>query len=123
MESGQYWDLEANKELPPMFGDAWSVTNGEALDRLEGALTAEASYAAWEDSALRALIDEAAVTIDIDARAAIYSQIQREMYDNPPFIYLYYPNVFEAINSAVQNYTPRPAENYWLKAVFLAEDN
>ena len=120
MESGQYWDLEANKELPPLFGDAWSVTNGEALDRLQGALTQEASYAAWEDEELRALIDEAATTIDIEARAEVYSRIHRQMYDNPPFIYLYYPNVFEAINSAVQNYTPRPAEDYYLKEVFLA---
>jgi peptide/nickel transport system substrate-binding protein len=120
MESGQFWDLEANKELPPMFADAWSVTNGEALDRLTGALTAEASYAAWEDDALRALIDQASVTIDIDARAAIYSEIQRVMYDNPPFIYLYYPNTFEAVNKAVQNYTPRPAEDYYLKAVSIA---
>ena len=123
MESGQYWDLEANKELPPLFADAWSVTNGEALERLQGSLYAEASYAAWEDPDLRALIDEAAVTIDVDSRAAVYGQIQQLMYDNPPFIYLYYPNVFEAINSAVQNYTPRPAEDYWLKGVFIAQEN
>lgn len=122
MESGQYWDLEASKELPPLFGDAWSVTNGEALDRLTGALTAEASYAAWEDPVLRALIDEASVTIDIDERSAIYSEIHRVMFDNPPFIYLYYPNVFEAVNSRVQNYTPRAAEDYWLKGVFVASD-
>ena len=91
LESGQYWDLEANKELPPLFGDAWSVTNGEALDRLQGALTAEASYAAWEDPELRALIDLAGETIEIDARAEVYAEIHQLMYDNPPFIYLYYP--------------------------------
>ncbi|MCA9984103.1 MAG: ABC transporter substrate-binding protein [Anaerolineales bacterium] len=123
MESGQYWDLEANKELPALFGDAWSVTNGEALDRLQGALLAEASYAAWEDAELRALIEEASATIDIDARADVYTRIHQYMYENPPFIYLYYPNVFEAINSAVQNYTPRPAEDYNLKNVWLALDN
>lgn len=123
LESSQYWDLEANKELPPLFGDAWSVTNGEALDRLTGALTAEASFAAWEDPDLRALIDLASVTIDIDERAAVYSQIHQLMYDNPPFIYLYYPNVFEAVNNAVQDYSPRPAEDYFLKAVSVATDS
>ena len=121
MESGKYWDLEASKELPPLFGDAWSVTNGEALDRLTGALTAEASYAAWEDPDLRALIDKASVTIDIDERAEVYSEIHRLMYDNPPFIYLYYPNVFEAVSTAVHNYTPRPAEDYYLKNVFVTQ--
>lgn len=123
LESGQYWDLEANKELPPMFGDAWSVTNGEALDRLQGALLAEASYAAWEDADLRALIDKASTTIDPTERAAVYGEIAKEMYDNPPFIYLYYPNTFEIANAAVQNYKPRAAENYFLKEVFLAGSN
>jgi peptide/nickel transport system substrate-binding protein len=42
------------------------------------------------------------------------------MYDDPPFVYLYEPNTFEAINSAVQNYKPRAAEDYFLKEVFLA---
>ncbi|MEJ2096499.1 MAG: ABC transporter substrate-binding protein, partial [Deltaproteobacteria bacterium] len=31
MESGKYWDLEAKKQLPPLFGDSWSETNGESL--------------------------------------------------------------------------------------------
>ncbi|MCB0015397.1 MAG: hypothetical protein KDE34_25955, partial [Anaerolineales bacterium] len=84
---------------------------------------AEASYDAWEDAELRALIEEASATIDIDARADVYTRIHQYMYENPPFIYLYYPNVFEAINSAVQNYTPRPAEDYNLKNVWLALDN
>lgn len=119
LESGQYWDLEANKELPPMFGDAWSVTTGEALVRLQGGLLAENSYAAWEDPDLKSLIDQASQTIDTDERAAVYNEIHQYMYDDPPFIYLYYPNVFEAVNKAVQNYTPRPAENYSLKEVFL----
>ena len=48
MESGQYWDLEANKELPPLFGDSWSTADGEALNRLTGALGGEnASYSSW----------------------------------------------------------------------------
>jgi len=41
MESGQFWDLEANKELPPLFGDSWSTLSGEALRRLTGALGGE----------------------------------------------------------------------------------
>ncbi|MCP4417778.1 MAG: hypothetical protein GY805_14230 [Chloroflexi bacterium] len=122
MESGQYWDLEANKELPPLFGDSWSVTNGEASDRLKGALLADASYAAWEDPDLKALIDEVNQTIDRDARAVIYGEIHRYMYDNPPFIYLYYPNVFEAVNKAVQGYTPRSGEDYFLKATSLNQN-
>ena len=96
LESGNYWDLEANKELPPLFGDSWSSTDGEALNRRIG------------------------TTVDPEARGALYSEFHQILYDDPPFIYLYEPNTFEAINAAVQNYEPRAAENYYLKEVFLA---
>jgi peptide/nickel transport system substrate-binding protein len=120
MESGQYWDLEAAKELPPLFGDSWSTADGEALNRLIGAVTADASYSAWSEPTIEDYIDQISVTVDPVARAALYAELQRYMYDNPPFIYLYEPNTFEAINAAVQNYSPRAAENYYLKDVYLA---
>jgi peptide/nickel transport system substrate-binding protein len=121
MESGQYWDLEANKELPPLFGDSWSTSDGEALNRLTGALGGEnASYSAWWTPEIQQYLDDIGTTVDPDARAELYSDFHQTLYDDPPFIYLYEPNTFEAINSAVQNYKPRAAENYYLKAVFLA---
>ncbi|MGC9334561.1 MAG: ABC transporter substrate-binding protein, partial [Anaerolineae bacterium] len=50
MESGHYWELEAAKELPPLFGDSWSATDGEAYRRLIGALGGEdAAYSSWSD--------------------------------------------------------------------------
>ncbi len=36
------------------------------------------------------------------------------MHDNPPFIYLYEPETFEAINPRVQNYKPRSNEMKYL---------
>ena len=120
MESGQYWELEANKELPPLFGDSWSTADGEALNRLIGALTADASYAAWSEPTIEDYITQIGVEVDQEARAGLYGELQQYMYENPPFIYLYEPNTFEAINAAVQNYRPRAAENYYLKDVFLA---
>jgi peptide/nickel transport system substrate-binding protein len=121
MESGQYWDLEANKELPPLFGDSWSSTDGEAINRLRGALNGfDASYSAWSSDEIQESIQRIQTTIDPDERGALYSEFQQILYDDPPFIYLYEPNTFEAINSAVQNYKPRAAENYFLKEVFLA---
>jgi peptide/nickel transport system substrate-binding protein len=121
MESGQYWDLEAKKELPPLFGDSWSTVDGEALNRLEGTLGgADASYSAWSTAETDDLLQKIGSTIDREERAKLYSEIQQLMYDDPPFIYLYAPNTFEAINDAVQNYKPRDAEDYYLKEVFLA---
>jgi len=115
MESGAFWDLEAKKELPPLFGDSWSATIGEALGRLNGALRgADASYSSWSDPEIIGLLDQISVTVDENARAALYVQLQRYMQENPPFIFLYQPVTFEAVSSKIKNHNPRSAEQYYL---------
>jgi peptide/nickel transport system substrate-binding protein len=122
MESGQYWDLEAAKGLPPLFGDSWSATGMEAYRRLVGALGgADAAYCSWSDDTIIAALDEIKSTVDQAARAKLYGDLQVYMRDNPPFIYLYEPYTFEAINTRVQNYTPRAAETYFLFETFVVE--
>jgi peptide/nickel transport system substrate-binding protein len=115
MESGRYWDLEAEKALPPIFGDSWSERSGEALPRLLGALGGwDASFSAWSDPVIDDYLAQIGTTIDREARAALYTELHTYMYDNPPFIYLYSPETFEAIRTNVQNYHPRAAEDYFL---------
>lgn len=122
MESGQFWDMEAAKELPPMFGDSWSSTVGEALPRLQGSLGGlNASYSAWSDPEIDAQLAAISQEFDQTKRAELYDQLNSYMLENPPFIYLYEPNAFEAVNTAVQNYNPRAAEDYFLKEVFIAD--
>jgi peptide/nickel transport system substrate-binding protein len=122
MESGQYWDLEAAKELPPLFGDSWSATGMEAYRRLIGALGGEgAAYSSWSDDKIIQMLDEIKSTVDQQERAKLYGELQVYMRENPPFIYLYEPYTFEAINTRVQNYTPRPAETYFLFETFVVE--
>jgi peptide/nickel transport system substrate-binding protein len=121
MESGQFWDLEASKQLPPLFGDSWSSTSSESLERLQGALGGEnADYSSWSDATILDLLATIPTTLDDDERAGLYSELHRYTYEDPPFIYLYEPFAFEGINAAVQNYKPRAAENYYLKEVSLA---
>ncbi|MEZ4527052.1 MAG: hypothetical protein R2941_14135 [Desulfobacterales bacterium] len=61
------------------------------------------------------LLEKISSTVDDDARAQLYVELQRYMQKNPPFIYLYEPVTFEAVNPKVKDYRPRPAENYYLK--------
>ncbi len=114
MESGAYWDLEANKELPGIFGDSWSNALPEPISRIEGALGPESSWAAWNTDEITQLINGMKTTVDDNARRELYFQFQRLMQDDPPFIWLYEPFSFEAIRTRVHNYQPRAAENYFL---------
>lgn len=115
MESGRYWDLEAQKELPPLFADSWSERSGEALPRLRGALDGwDASFSAWQEETITEYMDEIGETIDQERRAELYTELHNYMFENPPFIYLYVPETFEAIRDNVVDYSPRAAEDYFL---------
>ena len=115
MESGQYWDLEAKKQLPPLFGDAWQEPSGEAYNRLFGALGGnDASYSSWSDPQIDSLLKSISQEVDVDKRTALYEELQVFMQENPPFIYLYEPYTFEATRDRVQGYNPRPSEFVYL---------
>ena len=123
MESGQYWDLEANKELPPLFGDSWADESGESYNRIKGALGGEdAPYCSWDDPEIRALIDKISTEVNVEKRKALYEELQVYMHDNPPFIYLYEPMTFEAIRTRVKDYQPRGSEMYYLMETSVSEE-
>ena len=116
-----FWGQPRYEAVGPMYVDSWSSEIGEALPRLQGALIPGNFYNTWEDDTIAALIQEIERTVDRDERALLYQEMHQLMQDDPPFIYLYQPIIFEAINSAVEDYRPRAAEEYFLKFVSLNE--
>ena len=122
LESGVYWDRQAAKELPPLFGDSWSASVGEALPRLTGALGGMSeSYSAWSDPAIDDYLTSISAEFDPEARAVLYQELQQMMFEDPPFIYLYEPISFEAIREEVEGYVPDSVEQYYLKNAYLSE--
>jgi len=122
MEGGKYWNLEAKKQLPPLFGDSWSNAIIDAYPRLLGALGGmNASYSSWHDPKIDQMLTQIIQTGNEKERANLYIELQKYMLDNPPFVYLYQPVTFEAMNAKVQGYQPRAAESYYLKGVSISE--
>lgn len=119
LTSSTFWSEPNYGATGPIFLDSWSSSVGEALPRLEGAMTPGATYNAWEDATIVDYVERISTTVDRDARAALYVELQQYMKDNPPFIYMYALNIFEGVRDEVQGYVPHPAENYFLKNVSL----
>jgi len=125
MESGQFWAMwdEGCAAVPPLTGDSWSTVGGESLHRLQGALlgSAEASWSCWYDEEIIRLLNEIKATLDQEARAALYGELQVYMREDPPMVYLYEQYNFEAINTRVQDYKPRSSELYFLFDTWVIE--
>ncbi|MDX2141029.1 MAG: ABC transporter substrate-binding protein [Chloroflexota bacterium] len=117
--SNSFWSEAGYGAVGPMYVDSWSSGVGEALPRLQGALIPGNYYNTWEDETIVDLISQIETTVDRDARAALYGEIQQVMFDNPPFIYLYQLSIYEAIASNVEGYMPRANEGYDLTFVSL----
>ena len=118
--SNTFWSEPGYGAVGPMFVDSWSTNLGEAINRLEGALIPGNYYTAWEDDDLTALIEQIQTTVDREARAQLYVELQQMMYENPPFVYLYQPFNFEAATARVQGYMPQPNEGYDLTRVSVS---
>jgi peptide/nickel transport system substrate-binding protein len=117
--TNSFWSEAQYGAVGAMFVDSWSSTIGEALPRLDGALVPGNFYTAWEDEAFAEMVDRITTTVDRDERADLYVQMHEMMREDPPFIYLYQPTIFEAVSDRVQGYMPRAAEEYYLFQVSL----
>jgi len=116
-----YWSEPQYAVTGPMFVDSWSSDVAEALPRLQGALIPGAYYNAWEDVEFESRINAINTTVDRSDRAAQYQELHALMRDNPPFIYLYQPVIFEAVSSKVEGYQPLAAEEYFLRSVRIVD--
>jgi peptide/nickel transport system substrate-binding protein len=97
-----------------LFVDSSSHGLSEAYTRLVALTKGGQLWSMWNDPELDALFDTVVRTVDPQERATVYAEVQQHMRENPPFLYLYYPETFEGVTTRVVNYQPRAAENYYL---------
>ena len=68
------------------------------------------------------LTDQGRLVIDIDERKKIYSEIQKILAEELPYIFLWYPHNIVVMNERVQGFTMYPDGNFApLKDVWLKE--
>jgi peptide/nickel transport system substrate-binding protein len=111
MESAKYWDLEAKKQLPPLFFDGWSERFLDPDTQLKGVIGPDSKYAAFEKKEFSDLIAEASSTVDQEARRRIYVRLAKLMQADPPAIFLWQARNFEGVRKRVQGYTTRSTES------------
>jgi peptide/nickel transport system substrate-binding protein len=110
MESNRFWDLEAKKQLPPLFFDGVGDRLQDPSTQLR-ITTPSSVFTAWEKKELTELIDQAGNTVDQEQRKKLYAKLARDMQADPPYLFLWQVKNFEGVRKRVQGYTTRPTED------------
>ncbi len=111
MEPNRFWDLEAKRQLPPLFFDGVGDRNQDPDTQLRGVAHPDSKWTAFEKKEFSDLIIEGGSTVDPEARKRAYAKLARAMQADPPFLFLWQVRNFEGVRKRVQNYTTRPNES------------
>jgi peptide/nickel transport system substrate-binding protein len=110
MESNRFWDLEAKKQLPPLFFDGVGDRYQDPASQLRGVAHPASNWTAFEKKEFTELMDQAASTVNQEQRKQLYAKLAREMQADPPFLFLWQVKNFEGVRKRVQGYVTRPTE-------------
>ncbi|MGH2650251.1 MAG: ABC transporter substrate-binding protein, partial [Actinomycetota bacterium] len=111
MEPNRFWDLEAKRQLPPLFFDGVGDRNQDPDTQLKGVAHPDSKWTAFEKPEFSDLIMEGGSTVDPEARKRAYAKLARAMQADPPFLFLWQIRNFEGVRKRVQGYTTRPNES------------
>lgn len=112
-EWGTYVGQFGAEDGPPLYLLGWSIPTFDPDSILTPLLTAGATYSRFTDDGLVNLINEARSTVDADARADLYSQIQQRMIDLAPMAFLYQLNELYGVSNRL-DWQPRADERIYL---------
>jgi peptide/nickel transport system substrate-binding protein len=110
MEPNRFWDLQAKRRLPPLFLDGVGDRFQDPDTQLEGILSPESPWTAFEKAEFTELIRDAGRSVDPAHRRRIYARLARAMQADPPAIFLWQAKNFEGVRPRVSGYATRPSE-------------
>ena len=111
MESNRFWDLEAKKQLPPLFFDGVGDRYQDPDTQLRGVLHPDSKWTSFDKKEFNDLIIAGGSTVDPAERRRAYSSLARAMQADPPALFLWQVRNFEGVRKRVQGYTTRPNES------------
>jgi peptide/nickel transport system substrate-binding protein len=111
MESNRFWDLEAKKQLPPLFFDGVGDRMQDPDQPLKGIMGTDSRWTSFEKKEFTDMIAEGGGTTDQEQRKRVYARLARAMQADPPAIFLWQAKNFEGVRKRVQGYTTRPNES------------
>lgn len=111
MEPNRFWDLEAKRQLPPLFFDGVGDRNQDPDTQLKGVIHPDSKWTSFDKQEFNDLIMAGGSTVDPAERQRIYARLARAMQADPPALFLWQVRNFEGIRKRVQGYTTRPNES------------
>jgi peptide/nickel transport system substrate-binding protein len=113
LEWGTYIGQFRTEDGPPIFLLGWSIPTFDPDSILSPLLTTGNTYDRFENPDLQSLIERARSTVDAEARAEIYAEVQRVMKDLAPMVFLYQLEELYAISQRL-DWQPRADERIYL---------
>ena len=111
MEPNRFWDLEAKKQLPPLFFDGVGDRYQDPDQQLRGVMLPDSKWTSFDKREFDDLIVAGGSTVDPAERRRAYARLARAMQADPPALFLWQVRNFEGVRKRVQGYTTTPNES------------
>lgn len=120
IESGTLFKLRDDKKIAPLFLFAWGSNLGDAGEVPLAVLHSTSSNAMYSSPAIDRLLNDAGTTIDPAARKQILSQLQQQVKEEAPFLFLYTNEELYGVSDRLVGWKPRPDDRILMWDVTLA---
>jgi len=111
MEPNRFWDLEAKRQLPPLFFDGVGDRYQDPDQQLKGIMLPDSKWTSFDKPEFNDLIVAGGSTVDQAERRRVYARLARAMQADPPALFLWQVRNFEGVRKRVQGYATRPNES------------
>ena len=111
MEPNRFWDLEAKKQLPPLFFDGVGDRYQDPDQQLRGVMLPDSKWTSFDKREFDDRIVAGGSTVDPAERRRAYARLARAMQADPPALFLWQVRNFEGVRKRVQGYTTTPNES------------